>query len=156
MREIYVDADACPVKEDVYRAALRHDLKVYVVANAPLRVPEKGRVERVRVPSGLDAADDWIAMHAGTGDIVVTADIPLASRCLAGGARVISPNGTLFTENSIGEALAGRDLMEQLRQMGIDGGGPAPFTPADRSRFRARLGEAIQAFGSPAAPPAGF
>jgi uncharacterized protein YaiI (UPF0178 family) len=148
--EIYVDGDACPVKDEVYRVALRHDLKVYVVSNAPLRVPDKGRVERVRVGAGLDVADDWIANHAGAGDVVVTADIPLAARCLRGGARVIAPNGTVFTEDSIGEALAGRDLMDQLRQMGVATGGPAPFVPADRSRFLARLGEAIQAARRPA------
>ena len=145
MLEIYVDGDACPVKDEVYRAALRHDLKVYVVSNTPLRVPDKGRVERVRVGAGLDRADDWIAERARAGDIVVTADIPLAARCLERGARVIAPNGSLFTEDSIGEALASRELMDHLRQMGVATGGPAPFTASDRSRFNARLGEAIQA-----------
>lgn len=145
MPEIYLDADACPVKDEVYRVALRHGLKVYVVSNAPLRVPDKGRVERIRVAAGLDAADNWIAEHAGATDIVVTADIPLASRCLGKGARVIAPNGTVFTEDSIGEALASRDLLDQLRQMGVATGGPAPYAPADRSRFLSKLGEAIQA-----------
>ena len=153
MLEIYVDGDACPVKEEIYRAALRHDLKVYVVSNAPLRVPDKGRVERVRVAAGLDVADDWIATRAGAGDIVVTSDIPLAGRCLERGARVIAPNGIPFTEDSIGSALASRELMDQLRQMGVASGGPAPFTPSDRGRFLARLGEAIQAIRAAAGVP---
>jgi uncharacterized protein YaiI (UPF0178 family) len=142
---IYLDADACPVRDEVYRLALRRDVKVYAVSHGPLRVPARGRVEHVRVQPGLDAADDWIAGHAAPGDVVVTADIPLAARCIRNGAQVIAPDGTTWTEASIGDALAGRDLKDQLRLMGIDTGGPAPFAAADRSRFLARLGEALRA-----------
>lgn len=145
MLDIYVDGDACPVKAEIFRLAARSDLKVLVVANGPLRVPDKGRVERVRVRPGLDAADDWIAEHAGENDIVVTADVPLAGRCLARGARVLAPNGQPFTEDSIGAALASRELMQHLRDMGEVTGGPAPFSPSDRSRFLSRLGETIDA-----------
>jgi uncharacterized protein YaiI (UPF0178 family) len=145
MLDIYVDGDACPVKEEVYRVALRHDLKVYVVSDGPLRAQAKGRVEFVRVRQGFNAADDWIAERAGEGDIAVTADIPLADRCLKRGARVVAPNGREFTENSIGEAMANRELMDQLRQMGAVTGGPPPFAPADRSRFLGRLEETIRA-----------
>ena len=143
--DIYVDGDSCPVKEEVYRLALRHDIKVLVVSHGPLHVPARGGIEGVRVRKGFGATDDWIAEHAEEGDIVVTADIPLADRCLKKRARVLSPNGQVFTEASIGEALATRELMEQLRQMGAVTGGPATFAPADRSRFLARLGEAIHA-----------
>lgn len=144
MLDIFVDGDACPVKDEIYRVALRHDLKVYVVSHGPLWLPGKGRVERIRVKPGLDAADDWIADHAGAGDIVVTADIPLAARCLERGARVLGPNGQVFTEASIGDALASRELMDHLRQMGVATGGPSPFSASDRSRFLSKLGEAIQ------------
>jgi uncharacterized protein YaiI (UPF0178 family) len=144
MLDIYVDGDACPVKDEVYRVALRHDLKVYVVSDGPLRASAAGRVEFVRVKQGWNAADDWIAERAGLGDIAVTSDIPLADRCLKNGARVVTPNGREFTEDSIGEALARRELMDHLRQMGEVAGGPAPFAPADRSRFLARLEETIQ------------
>lgn len=143
MLDIYVDGDACPVKSEVYRIALRHGLRVLVVSHGPLRVPEKGRVERVRVKAGFDAADDWIADHIERNDIAITADIPLADRCLKKGARVVSPNGQVFTPASIGDALASRALMEHLRQMGEVTGGPAPFSPADRTRFVSRLGEII-------------
>lgn len=143
--EIYVDGDACPVKDEVYRLALRHGLKVLVVSHGPLRVPLEGRVERVRVKQGFDAADDWIADHIGEGDIAITADIPLADRCLKKGARVLAPNGQMFTEESIGDALANRGLAEHLRQMGEITRGPAPFSPGERSRFLSRLGEAIVA-----------
>jgi len=143
--DIYVDGDACPVKNEVYRLALRHGLRVLVVSHGPLRVPEKGRVERVRVKPGFGAADDWIADHIERDDIAVTADIPLADRCLKNGARVLSPNGHVFTKASIGDALASRALMEHLRQMGEITGGPAPFSPADRTRFVSRLGETIVA-----------
>jgi uncharacterized protein YaiI (UPF0178 family) len=155
MLDIYVDADACPVKAEIFRLAARHDLKVLVVASGPLRVPERGRVEKVRVPPGLDAADDWIAERAGEDDIVVTADIPLAGRCLARGARVLAPNGQVFTEASIGDALASRGLMRHLREMGEVTGGPAPFAPSDRGRFLSRLGEAIQAIKTIRAIPNG-
>ena len=144
MLDVYVDGDACPVKDEVYRVALRHDLKVYVVSDGPLRADAKGRVEFIRVKQGFNAADDWIAERAGDGDIVITSDIPLADRCIKNGARVVAPNGREFTEDSIGEAMARRELMDQLRQMGEVKGGPPPFAPADRSRFLARLEETIQ------------
>jgi len=143
--QIFVDGDACPVKNEVYRVALRHDLKVWVVADGPLRAGAPGRVEFVRVKQGFNAADDWIAERAGAGDIAVTSDIPLADRCLKNGACAIAPNGREFTEDSIGAALANRELMDHLRQMGAVTGGPAAFAPADRSRFLARLEETIQA-----------
>lgn len=145
MLDVFVDGDACPVKDEVYRVALRHDLKVFVVYCGVLRTQAPGRVEFVRVKQGFDAADDWIAERAGTYDLIVTGDIPLASRALAKGARVVAPNGRLFTEDSIGEALAQRALMDHLRQMGEVSGGPAPYAKADRSRFLARLEETIQA-----------
>ena len=145
MLDLYVDGDACPVKDEVYRVAARHDLKVYVVSDGALRAAAPGRVEFIRVRQGWNAADDWIAERAREGDIAVTSDIPLADRCLKNGARVVAPNGRVFTEDSIGEALAKRELMEHLRQMGAITGGPSPFVPADRSRFLARLEETIQA-----------
>ncbi len=148
MPRLFVDGDACPTKNEVYRVAQRHDLKVYVVSRGRLHVPSKGRVEHVRVAAGVDGADDWIAEHCGPGDIVVTADLPLAARCLARGARALAPNGTVFNEESMGEVLATRDLFEHLRQMGLAAGGPPPFSPGDRARFLARLGEAIQALRS--------
>lgn len=144
MLTIYIDADACPVKSEVYRVASRYSMRVVVVANAPLRVPADGPVESV-VCSGFGAADDWIAEHAGMGDIVVTADIPLAARCLANGARVLDPKGHPFSESDIGSALALRDLMADLRQGGIVTGGPAAMTPKDRSRFLSKLDEVINA-----------
>jgi uncharacterized protein YaiI (UPF0178 family) len=145
MLDLYVDGDACPVKDEVYRVALRHDLKVYVVSDGPLRAQAPGRVEFIRVRQGYNAADDWIADRVAEGDIAVTSDIPLADRCLKKGACVVAPNGRAFTEDSIGEAMAKRELMDQLRQMGAVTGGPPPFVPADRSRFLARLEETIQA-----------
>jgi len=145
MLDIYVDGDACPVKDEVYRVALRHDLKVYVVSDGALRASAPGRVEFIRVRQGYNAADDWIAERAGEGDIAITTDIPLADRCLKKGARVVAPNGRAFTEDSIGEAMAKRELMDHLRQMGAITGGPPPFVPADRSRFLARLEETIHA-----------
>jgi len=145
MSFIYVDGDACPVKDEVYRVALRHDLKVFVVSDAPLRASAPGRVEFIRVKQGFNAADDWIAERAGAGDVVVTADIPLAARCLERGARVVSPTGKEFTEDSIGNALATRELMDQLRAMGEVTGGPKPFARSDRSRFLSRLEDILQA-----------
>jgi uncharacterized protein len=144
MLTIYIDADACPVKDEVYRVARRYEMRVAVVANAPLRVPADARVELVVRP-GFGAADDWIAERAGPGDVVVTADIPLAARCLAKGARVLDPKGHPFTDNDIGSALALRDLMDELRQGGTVTGGPAPRTAKDRSRFLSKLDEAINA-----------
>jgi uncharacterized protein YaiI (UPF0178 family) len=144
MRTIYIDADACPVKDEVYRVARRYGWRVSVVANAPLRVPNDSLVS-LEVRQGFGAADDWIAEQAGPGDIVITADIPLAARCLPKEARVLDPKGQPFTESDIGSALALRDLMEQLRQGGTVTGGPAPMTPKDRSRFLSKLDELINA-----------
>ena len=140
---IYVDADACPVKAEVYRVAERHRLKVYVVTNSLIAVPRDGLVERVVVGSGFDAADDWIAERAGPGCVVVTADVPLASRCVKAGAAVLAPNGRAFTENSVGMALATRDLLHDLRAAGAVTGGPKPFSPRDRSAFLSALDQAI-------------
>lgn len=144
MLTIYVDADACPVKQEVYRVAGRYGMRVVVVANAPLRVPADPLVEMV-VQRGFGAADDWIAAQAGPGDIVVTADIPLAARCLAVGARALDPKGRAFTDADIGAAVAMRDLMEELRQGGAVTGGPPPTTPKDRSRFLSKLDEMVVA-----------
>lgn len=140
---IYVDADACPVKQEVYRVAGRHGVHVYVVSNSGVAVPRDPAIERVVVPAGPDAADDWIAERVGRSDIVVTADIPLASRCKKAGAEVIAPNGRPFTEASIGMALAQRNLMEALRSAGEITGGPKPFSPRDRSAFLSALDAAI-------------
>jgi uncharacterized protein len=142
---IYLDADACPVKEEVYRVARRYELKVYVVANSPLRVPTEDLIELTIVKGGFDAADDWIAERIGPGDIAITADIPLADRCLRRGARVLGPKGLEFIEDAIGNALATRALLDMLRQSGEFGGGPAPFAKADRSRFLGKLDEMIHA-----------
>ena len=140
---IYVDADACPVKEEIYRVARRYGLDVSVVANSFINVPREPGFERVLVDGGFDAADDWIAERAGAGDIVVTADIPLAGRCLKAGATVIGNDGRPFTQASIGMALAGRALMADLRAMGEVTGGPKPMAKADRSRFLSALDEAV-------------
>ena len=142
---IYVDADACPVKEEIYRVARRHAIEVFVVSNSPLRVPQEEIFEFVGVSGGFDVADDWIAERARTGDIVITADIPLAGRCLQQGARVLGPTGLEFTEEAIGDALATRALLEMLRQSGDFRGGPSPFARSDRSRFLSRLDELIHA-----------
>ena len=152
MLTIYVDADACPVKDEVYRVGRRYAMRVIIVANAPLRVPADNLVQMV-VRSGFGAADDWIVEQAGTGDIVVTADIPLAARCLQKGARVLSAKGNEFTENDIGSALAMRGLMDELRQGGVMTGGPAPMAPKDRSRFLSKLDELVNAVRR-ANPPA--
>ena len=141
---IYIDADACPVKAEVYKVARRYGIRVIVVANAPLRVPADDLVELV-VRQGFGAADDWIAEQARAADIVITADIPLAARCLAKEARVLDPKGHSFSDNDIGTALAMRDLMDQLRQGGTVTGGPAPMTPKDHSRFLSKLDEAVNA-----------
>ena len=144
MLTVYADADACPVKDEVYRVARRYALRVAVVANAPLRVPADTLIELVVRP-GFAAADDWIAEQAGPGDVVITADIPLAARCLAKDARVLDPKGHPFTDNDIGAALALRGLLDELRQGGTITGGPAPMTPRDRSRFLSKLDEAANA-----------
>lgn len=140
---IFVDADACPVKPEVYRVAERYGLKVYVVANSFINVPRDPRIERVVVNDSFDAADDWIAERAGATDIVVTADIPLADRSLRNGATVIGSTGVPFTSASIGMAMANRDLLANLRAMGEVSGGPRPMTQRDRSRFLSSLDEAV-------------
>jgi uncharacterized protein YaiI (UPF0178 family) len=141
---VLVDADACPVKAEVYRVAERHKLRVAVVANAPIAVPRADWIVRVTVGQGPDVADDWIAARAQPGVIVVTADIPLAARCIKSGAAVIAPNGKAHTEASIGATLATRNLMDQLRSSGEVTGGPPPFAPRDRSAFLSALDLAIQ------------
>jgi uncharacterized protein YaiI (UPF0178 family) len=148
MITIYIDADASPVKQEIYRVAERHarkgtDLKVLIVSNSPIAVPRDGFVERVVVGVGMDEADNWIAERAKRGDIVVTADVPLASRCVKSGAEVIAPSGKAFTADSIGMTLATRNLMDSLRSAGAVTGGPAPFAPRDRSRFLSALDQAI-------------
>ncbi len=140
---ILVDADACPVKEEIYKIAFRHQVPVSVVSNSFLRVPPHPLVERVMVNSGFDAADDWIAEQANANAVVVTADILLADRCIKAGARVIAPTGRPFTPNSIGTAVATRAIMADLRAGGDVVGGPAPFAKADRSRFLSALDEAL-------------
>ena len=140
---IWVDADACPVKAEVYRVAERHGLHVTVVANAPIAVPRELWIERVVVASGPDVADDWIAERARPGDVVITADVPLADRCLKAGAAAITPYGKSFTDASIGMALATRNLMDQLRSSGEVTGGPKPFGPRDRSAFLQELDRTI-------------
>ena len=149
---ILVDADACPVKDEIYRVAERRRVPVSVVSNSPFRVPVGPLVERVVVSGGFDAADDWIAERAGPGVVVVTADILLADRCLKAGACVIGNNGRPFTRASIGSAIATRAIMADLRA-GADGlmGGPAPFAKADRSRFLQALDEALVRLGRGAA-----
>jgi uncharacterized protein len=136
---VFIDADACPVKDETYRVAGRHGVKTIVVANSWINVPRDTLIERVVVPSGLDVADDWIAERARPGVVVITADIPLAARCVKAGAGAIAPNGKLFTEASIGMVLATRNLMDQLRSAGEITGGPKPFSPKDRSAFLSAL-----------------
>ena len=145
---IFIDADACPVKQEIYRVAERHALKgvalkVFVVSNGPIAVPRDEMIERVVVGAGMDEADHWIAERAGRGGIVVTADVPLASRCVKAGAEVIAPNGKAFTEASIGETLATRNLMDSLRSAGAITSGPKPFAPRDRSTFLSSLDQAL-------------
>jgi uncharacterized protein len=140
---IFVDADACPVKDEVYKVAGRYGLLVKVVANAFLVVPRHPQIERIVVEAGPDIADDWIAERAAKGDIVVTSDIPLAARCLSAGAIVLGPSGRPFTEDSIGSALAGRAIGEHLRSIGETTRGPPPFQASDRSKFLSALDEAV-------------
>ncbi len=144
MAEVFVDADGCPVKEEVYRVAARHRVPVTLVSNSRMRVPPFEWITLVVVRSGFDVADDWIASHAGQGDVVVTSDIPLADRCLKKGAKALTPKGNAFTLESIGEAMAGRELLAFLRETGTVTGGPAPFSPKDRSRFLHALDEALR------------
>jgi len=143
--QIYVDADACPVKDEVFRVAKRHGLGVHVVANGRLNLPRDPLFRLVVVSGRFDAADDWIVEQVDGESIAITADIPLADRCLKKGARVLDPRGKPFTADSIGDALASRELSAFLRDMGELGGGPKPYTPADRSRFLGALENQIQA-----------
>ena len=142
--QIYIDADACPVKDEIYKVAQRYGLKTYVVSNAFMMIPRSDMIERVIVDAGPDVADDWIAEHVAAGDVAVTNDIPLAERVLQAGGHALAPNGKPFTENSIGAAIAQRSLMEQLRSTGDIMGGPKPFDRNDRSRFLQALDEIIQ------------
>jgi uncharacterized protein len=140
---ILVDADACPVKEEVYRVAFRREVGVIIVSNQRIRIPDHPLVERVVVGDAFDAADDWIAAAAGPATVVITADILLADRCLKAGAAVLAPTGKPFTAASIGAAIATRAIMADLRAGGDQIGGPAPFAKADRSRFLSALDEAL-------------
>jgi len=140
---ILVDADACPVKEEIYKVAFRHKVPVTIVSNSFIRIPAHPLIGRQVVGSGFDAADDWIADHAGPQAVVVTADILLADRCLKAGAMVIAPNGQPFTAASIGNAVAIRAIMADLRAGGEAIGGPRPFARADRSRFLSALDDAL-------------
>jgi len=141
---IFVDADACPVKPEVYRVASRYRLDVTLVANSWMRVPNEQRIVLEVVADGFDAADDWIVEHVQPHDIVITADIPLASRCLKQGAHVMGPTGKPFTDNNIGQAVATRDLLSGLRDAGEITGGPPPLKKSDRSRFLQQLDNEIQ------------
>ncbi len=140
---LFIDADACPVKDEAYKVARRYGLQVYVVANSFLLVPKEDRIERVVVEAGPDVADDWIVDQCRRGDIIITADIPLASRCLEKAALVIGPTGRAFTPDTIGTALAQRGLAEHLRSSGEITRGPPPFQASDRSRFLSALDEAV-------------
>jgi uncharacterized protein YaiI (UPF0178 family) len=143
MTILYVDADACPVKDEIYRVADRYALAVFVVANSWIRTPQNPRVSMVVVDEGPDVADDWIAERAEPGDVVVTADIPLAQRVLQRGGAALHPNGRPFTADNIGSALASRAVGEHLRSIGEATGGPKPFAAADRSRFLQALDAAV-------------
>ena len=140
---IYIDADACPVKDEIYRVAGRYGLHVFVVSNGFLNVPREPWIERIIVSDKFDAADDWIAERAGPTSIVVTADVPLASRCVKAGASVLAPTGKPFTDSSVGMALATRNLMQELREAGAVTGGPRPFSAKDRSAFLGALDRAV-------------
>ena len=144
MLNIFIDADACPVKKEVFRVADRYSLNVTLVANSWMRIPNAERIRLEVVKDGFDAADNWIEEHVQTDDIVVTADILLASRCLKKGARVIGTTGKPFTENNIGDAVATRELLSELRSAGELTAGPPPLTKRDQSRFLQQLDEVIQ------------
>ena len=144
MIRIYVDADGCPVKQEICKVAKRYGIEAVFVANTWMRIGRADEHKLVVVDGDFNAADDWIAGQAAAHDIVITADIPLAARCLAKGAVVLDPRGGAFTENTIGQALAARELMSHLRDQGQVAGGPAPFEKRDRSRFLQRLDETIQ------------
>ena len=145
MPDIYIDADGCSVKNEVYKVAQRYKLKVFVVANSYQQTPKSDMVEAVVVGAGFDAADDWIAEHTGKHDLVITSDIPLADRCLKRGARVLEAKGREFKEDSIGNALAARELNSHLRDMGVMSGGPKPMQQKDKSHFLSKLDEIVNA-----------
>jgi uncharacterized protein len=147
MTTIYVDADACPVREETYRVATRLDVPVFVVSNGsrPIRPPGLPHVQMVVVGATPDAADDWIAERIAEADVCVTSDIPLAARCLAKSARAVSPTGRHWTADNIGSALAGREVARHMREIGLATGGPATLTRADRSRFLGALDQAVRA-----------
>lgn len=147
MGTIYIDADACSVKKETYKVAVRHGWPVRVVANQYIQTPRTPTIVCITVGQGADVADDWIVGRSGPGDVVITNDIPLAARCLEKGARVLGQKGREFTETSIGDALAGRELSQNLREMGVMTGGPKPMQPQDRSRFLARLDDILVALG---------
>jgi len=144
MHIIFIDADACPVKDEIYRVACRYSMKVEVVANSTMRVPANPLFTMVCRP-GFGTADDWIAENTGPGDLVITADIPLAARCLEKGSLVLNSKGKQFTENDIGTALGMRSLMEELRQSNLVSGGPSPMGAKDRSKFLSKFDELINA-----------
>lgn len=144
MHIIFIDADACPVKDEIYRVACRYSMKVEVVANSTMRVPANPLFTMVVRP-GFGTADDWIAENTGPGDLVITADIPLAARCLEKGSLVLNAKGKQFTENDIGTALGMRSLMEELRQSNLISGGPSPMGAKDRSKFLSKFDELINA-----------
>ncbi len=140
---ILVDADACPVKDEIYRVAFRHEAPVTIVSNAFIRIPDSPLIARKIVSAAFDAADDWVAERAGEGTVVITSDILLADRCIKAGAYVLAPNGKAFTANSIGAAIATRAIMADLRAGGDQLGGPPPFSKSDRSRFLSALDEML-------------
>lgn len=144
MLDIFVDADACPVKDEIYRVATRYQLQVFLVSNSWMRTPNATWLQLIVVNHLLNAADDWIAEHIQENDVLITGDIPLASRCIKKEAHVLTSTGRILTKDSIGDALATRDLLTQLRDQGAITGGPAPFQKQDRSRFLQRLNEIIQ------------
>jgi hypothetical protein len=143
--DIYIDADGCPVKQEVYRVAARHGLTVTIVANSWMQTPRGESIRLVLVAGQFDSVDDWIVEHVSENDIVVSGDIPLASRCMKKGAKVLDPRGRVFTDDSIVEALATRDLLAHLREIGAVTGGPAPIGKHDRSRFLQSFDEVIRA-----------
>ncbi|MBT3228463.1 MAG: YaiI/YqxD family protein [Candidatus Marinimicrobia bacterium] len=144
MLHIYVDADACPVKNEVYRVADRYGLEVTLVSNSRMRIPQSSRVKLEVVGDGFDEADDWIVDHVQASDVVITADIPLAGRCISAGAEVLGPPGKRFTDDNIGQTLATRDLLAELRGAGEITGGPPPLTQRDRSEFLQKLDVVVQ------------
>lgn len=144
MTTIYVDADACPVKEEIYRVAKRHNVPVVLASNTWMRTPNVSLVTFQLVEAGPDEADDWIVEQAAAGDVAITTDIPLAARLIAKGVRVLGPRGKEFTEDQIGDALAKREILSQFREMGEDTGGPPPMRPADRSKFLSALHDVLE------------